>query len=45
MAYGPGDSTLDHSPTEHLELDEYLVAVDIVEEALRNLAVTLPATR
>ena len=24
VAYGPGDSALDHTPNEHLELDEYL---------------------
>lgn len=42
MAYGPGDSTLDHTPTEHLELDEYLLAVDTMEFALRNLAAAPP---
>ncbi len=44
-AYGPGDSTLDHTPDEHLELDEYLLAIDTVELALRNLAAGLPAGR
>ena len=43
VAYGPGDSTLDHTPNEHLELDEYLLAVDTVELALRNLAAALPS--
>ena len=43
VAYGPGDSTLDHTPNEHLELDEYLLAVDTVELALRNLAAAPPA--
>ena len=45
VAYGPGDSTLDHTPNEHLELDEYLLAVDIVELALRNLAAAPPVAR
>ena len=45
LAYGPGDSTLDHTPEEHLELDEYLLAVDTVELALRNLAAAPPVAR
>lgn len=44
LAYGPGDSTLDHTPDEHLDLNEYLLAVDTVELALRNLAAAMPAT-
>lgn len=35
VAYGPGDSTLDHTPNEHLELDEYWKAVQVLEHALR----------
>ena len=42
LAYGPGDSTLDHTPEEHLDLNEYLLAVDTVELALRNLAAAMP---
>jgi LysW-gamma-L-lysine carboxypeptidase len=37
LAYGPGDSTLDHTPHEHLPLDEYWRAVLVLEQALRNL--------
>ena len=44
LAYGPGDSTLDHTPEEHLDLNEYLLAVDTVELALRNLAAAMPVT-
>lgn len=44
VAYGPGDSTLDHTPNEHLDLNEYLLAVDTVELALRNLAAAMPVT-
>lgn len=44
LAYGPGDSTLDHTPNEHLDLNEYLLAVDTVELALRNLAAAMPVT-
>jgi len=35
VAYGPGDSALDHTPNEHLRLDEYWKAVTVVEETLR----------
>lgn len=41
LAYGPGDSRLDHTPQEHLELDEYWRAVRVLERALANLAETL----
>ena len=40
VAYGPGDSSLDHTPHEHLNLDEYWNAVLVLEQALRNLAVS-----
>lgn len=38
LAYGPGDSALDHTPNEHLQLDEYWRAILVLEQALRNLA-------
>lgn len=38
VAYGPGDSNLDHTPNEHVSLDEYWQAVMILESALRRLA-------
>ena len=37
VAYGPGDSNLDHTPNEHINLDEYWRAVLILEAALRRL--------
>ena len=37
VAYGPGDSRLDHTPGEHLEIDEYLHAIDVLESTLRAL--------
>ena len=37
LAYGPGDSNLDHTPNEHISLDEYWQAVLVLEQALRNL--------
>ncbi len=38
VAYGPGDSALDHTPNEHLELDEYWRAVQVIERTLTGLA-------
>jgi [amino group carrier protein]-lysine/ornithine hydrolase len=35
--YGPGDSALDHTPDEHLSLDEYEKALTVLSAALRKL--------
>ena len=37
LAYGPGDSTLDHTPDEHILVSEYLAGVRVLAGALRNL--------
>lgn len=37
-AYGPGDSTLDHTPNEHISLSEYLRAARVLTEAIESLA-------
>lgn len=37
IAYGPGDSTLDHTPEEHVEIEEYLQAIRVLTEALTLL--------
>jgi LysW-gamma-L-lysine carboxypeptidase len=37
VAYGPGDSALDHTPEEHLSLGEYARAVEVLERVLRRL--------
>jgi LysW-gamma-L-lysine carboxypeptidase len=34
VAYGPGDSALDHTPNEHLSIDEYWKAVQVIEQTL-----------
>ncbi len=35
--YGPGDSTLDHTPQEHIALGEYARAVQVLSHALLSL--------
>ncbi len=35
--YGPGDSALDHTPDEHISLEEYRKAVEVLAEALKRL--------
>lgn len=37
VVYGPGDSTLDHTPHEHIDLDEYRRAVRVLTAALSAL--------
>jgi [amino group carrier protein]-lysine/ornithine hydrolase len=37
LAYGPGDSALDHTPNEHLHLDEYNQAIRVLSRALSVL--------
>ncbi|ANE43776.1 [LysW]-lysine hydrolase [Deinococcus puniceus] len=44
LAYGPGDSSLDHTPEERLDLAEYDRAVLVLTDALTRLAQTAAAT-
>lgn len=37
LAYGPGDSTLDHTPREHINLDEYLKSIDVLTAVLQSI--------
>jgi LysW-gamma-L-lysine carboxypeptidase len=37
VAYGPGDSRLDHTPDEHLSLDEYQKAIAVLTAVLSEL--------
>ena len=37
VAYGPGDSSLDHTPDERIELAEYLLAVNVLRDVLISL--------
>ncbi|MCS6936859.1 MAG: [LysW]-lysine hydrolase [Candidatus Bipolaricaulota bacterium] len=38
VAYGPGDSALDHTPNEHLSLDEYQRAQQVLTAVLQELS-------
>ncbi len=37
VVYGPGNSTLDHTPNEHISLEEYGKAVTILQSSLKTL--------
>jgi LysW-gamma-L-lysine carboxypeptidase len=37
LVYGPGDSSLDHTPDEHIQLDEYEKSVQVLCRALTGL--------
>jgi LysW-gamma-L-lysine carboxypeptidase len=37
VAYGPGDSHLDHTPEEHIDVEEYKKAIDVLARALEIL--------
>lgn len=34
VAYGPGDSSLDHTPNEHIFISDYLKAIEVLKEVL-----------
>ena len=37
VAYGPGDSALDHRPDEHVDIDEFRRGIDVLARALEFL--------
>lgn len=39
LAYGPGDSHLDHTPHEHLPIDEYQKSIEVLGDVLANVLV------
>ncbi len=38
VVYGPGDSALDHTPNEYINLEDYAKAVTVLSEALKKLS-------
>lgn len=41
VAYGPGDSSLDHTPREHISLREYLLSIEILKDVIGSIPPTL----
>jgi len=37
VTYGPGDSSLDHTPNEHIDIQEYLDSIQVYREAIIRL--------
>jgi LysW-gamma-L-lysine carboxypeptidase len=37
VAYGPGDSALDHTPEEHLDVEEFHLSIDVLALTLESL--------
>lgn len=37
LVYGPGDSSLDHTPNEHIQLEEYARSVQVLSTTLKSL--------
>jgi LysW-gamma-L-lysine carboxypeptidase len=38
VAYGPGDSRLDHTPNEHISISEYHKAVEVLTDVIERVA-------
>lgn len=38
VAYGPGNAALDHTPDEHIEIEEFCQGVNVLTRALKELA-------
>jgi LysW-gamma-L-lysine carboxypeptidase len=37
VAYGPGDSSLDHTPDEHIQVEEFIKAIGVMAEVIRDV--------
>jgi LysW-gamma-L-lysine carboxypeptidase len=37
VTYGPGDSRLDHTPNEHIDIQEYLKSIEVLKKTLKKL--------
>jgi len=44
-AYGPGESALDHTPIEHLHIDEYQRSIRVITAAIETLSKELLETK
>lgn len=37
VTYGPGESRLDHTPNEHIDIQEYLDSIEVLKKTLKKL--------
>jgi LysW-gamma-L-lysine carboxypeptidase len=37
VTYGPGDSRLDHTPNEHIDIQEYLDSIEVLRKSIKKL--------
>jgi LysW-gamma-L-lysine carboxypeptidase len=37
VTYGPGDPHLDHTPNEHILMDEYMTGINVLKETLKEI--------
>ena len=37
VAYGPGDSKLDHSATEFIEIEEFLLSIEVLKKVVLDI--------
>uniref|UniRef100_A0A7C5VY04 [LysW]-lysine hydrolase n=1 Tax=Thermomicrobium roseum TaxID=500 RepID=A0A7C5VY04_THERO len=45
VAYGPGDSRLDHTPNEHIAIDEFLRGIAVLQRAIERIAAQIVGGR
>jgi LysW-gamma-L-lysine carboxypeptidase len=45
IAYGPGDSSLDHTEDEHVSFDEYLTSIEVYSRAVQRFASVMQRTQ
>ena len=38
VTYGPGDSRLDHTKDEHIDINEYLAGIEVYKETILKLS-------
>jgi [amino group carrier protein]-lysine/ornithine hydrolase len=45
VAYGPGDSSLDHTDDEHVSFDDYLASIEVYSRAIQRFATIMQRTQ
>lgn len=45
VAYGPGDSRLDHTPNEHVAIDEFVRGIAVLQRVIERVAARIVAGR